>query len=581
MNIGKFELKIAGLLLFTMMCASAATSKQANGLDVARISLCDGEVTIQRGNHSDWLEASINTPLVSGDTVATWRSARTEIQLDSRNIFRVGKDSQVLLNELSDQQFHLTLERGILTYNKLGDDRIKTDIETPFAVIRPTTYGMFRIEVGFDGKTIITSHQGEAHIVADMKTTNLRQGKTMIVRIVANEEIKSELAQTPPKDDWDRWNEEREKRLRVSHSRQYISQDIYGIEDLDRYGKWRYTTGYGHSWYPNVNTSWSPYRHGRWIWLDHYGWSWVGREPWGWAPYHYGRWHYHKHRGWGWNPGRIYRRHYWRPALVVFFGHNNPRLFSTNSGFGSIGWIPLAPREPYYAWHSSRRSRHHGTRRRRYRNRTRHGRGNQVITVDNSTNIYNTYRNARTHNGATMVATRNFTRGQTRDARSPHHEELRRSQLLHGQIPVIPKYGSRGRRTRLIDSHTHASRRWKTHRKPITSSDIRREPDRRTTLPVKRQRPQTVRPPHTPRSTRRSVLLPGNMQRANRSRTQTRPKQRSSTRQHFPRSQSSRISHRVGRDTVRPSYAPRPTRRSARLPGNVQRANRSRTQRRR
>ena len=238
MNVGKFELKIAGLLLFTMMCVSAATSKQANGLDVARISLCDGEVTIQRGNSSDWLEASINTPLVQGDTVATWRSARTEIQLDSRNIFRLGKDSQVLLNKLGNQQFHLTLERGTLTYNKLSNDRVEVDIETPFADIRPTTYGMLRIEVGFDGKTVVTTRQGEADVISDTQTKNLRQGETMIVWIVANEEIKSELTQAPIKDDWDRWNEKREKRLRASHSRQYISQDIYGVEDLDRHGNW-------------------------------------------------------------------------------------------------------------------------------------------------------------------------------------------------------------------------------------------------------------------------------------------------------------------------------------------------------
>jgi hypothetical protein len=593
MYIVKSGLKVAGLFLCTVMWSNTETSVQANGFGVARISLCDDGVTIRRGNSSDWLEGSINTPLVQGDTLATWRSARTEIQLDSRNIFRLGEDSRILFSELSDKQFSLTLEHGTLTYNKLSDDRVNVHIETPFVIVQPTTHGMLRIEVGFDGKTVITTRRGKANIIAEMETATLHQGETMTVWVVSNDEIKSELTATPPKDTWDHWNEKREKRLRTSHSRQHVSQDIYGVEDLDRYGNWRYVAGYGYSWYPNVNINWSPYRHGRWVWLDHYGWSWVGYESWGWAPYHYGRWHYHKHRGWGWNPGRIYRRHYWRPALVAFFGHNRSGSFSANFGFGSIGWVPLAPREPYYAWYGSRLN-HRSDRHRRHRNYARNGRTNRTIVINNSTNIYDVYRNSRARNGVTMVDVQHFARGQVRNARSPHHEELRRTRLLRGRIPVTPEYGSRGQRVRLVDSHTDANRRWKTHQKPHTGSHTKRESVRGTTLPIEQQRPQAVRPSHTRRSVRSSARPPGNVQRANTltstnqrhlNNVRPRPSRRLSTRQQSPRSQSSRMPHRVSRDNrpqaVRPSYTRRSVRSSARPPGNVQRANRSREQRRR
>ena len=58
---------------------------------------------------------------------------------------------------------------------------------------------------------------------------------------------------------------------------------------------------------------------GRWVDEDYYGWTWVSGDPWGWAPYHYGNW-YMSSFGWAWYPGSIYGRHYWRPAMVGFFG---------------------------------------------------------------------------------------------------------------------------------------------------------------------------------------------------------------------------------------------------------------------
>src|SRR5207248_2698328 len=80
---------------------------------------------------------------------------------------------------------------------------------------------------------------------------------------------------------------------------------------------------------------------------DFYGWTWVSYDPWGWAPYHYGRW-FHSGFGWAWYPGPIYGRHYWSPALVAFFGFGHGGGFGF--GFGNVGWVPLAPFEPFHAW---------------------------------------------------------------------------------------------------------------------------------------------------------------------------------------------------------------------------------------
>ena len=87
------------------------------------------------------------------------------------------------------------------------------------------------------------------------------------------------------------------------------------------------------------------------MWEPYYGWTWVDNEPWGWAPFHYGNWFYAADYGWAWYPGAyaVARPYVYRPALVAFFsfggGGGN---FSV--GFGNVGWVPIAPYEPFHPW---------------------------------------------------------------------------------------------------------------------------------------------------------------------------------------------------------------------------------------
>ena len=98
-----------------------------------------------------------------------------------------------------------------------------------------------------------------------------------------------------------------------------------------------------------------PYHDGRWVWEPYYGWTWVGYEPWGWAPYHYGRWLYTGGYGWAWYPGPVYVRPVYRPALVAFFGFGSGGS-SFSLAFGNVGWVPLAPYEPFHPWWGPRSS---------------------------------------------------------------------------------------------------------------------------------------------------------------------------------------------------------------------------------
>src|SRR5215469_8123458 len=57
---------------------------------VARISLINGEVSVQRGDASEWVAGVINAPLMSDDRIATGGNSRAEVQFDASNLLRIG-----------------------------------------------------------------------------------------------------------------------------------------------------------------------------------------------------------------------------------------------------------------------------------------------------------------------------------------------------------------------------------------------------------------------------------------------------------------------------------------------------------
>ena len=410
---------------------SAQSTASGPALGVARISLVGGEVTTKRGDSGDWVAASINQPVVEGDSVMTGPGSRAEIQLDYGNLVRLNGDSEIEFVSLERRKFRIRVAAGSVGYSELRGSEADVDLETPLVAVRPAQSGRYRIDLG-PAETVVTVRKGAAEIASVNGLETLGSGKTMLVR-EGPDGPEFRLTKAESKDDWDRWAESRDNRLNKSESYRYVSRDIYGAEALDDYGDWRHVSGYGYSWFPrNTASGWAPYRDGRWTWLDYYGWSWVGYEPWGWAPYHWGRWYHHASYGWGWYPGSPYRRHFWRPALVTFFGYNGFAGFNLGLGFGygGIGWCPLGPGEIYTPWYGSG---FYG------------GGANRTVVVDNSVNIYNAYRNARAPNGVTVVDAQGFSQGLVNSPRTLRSAELARATSIRGQIPVVPERGSQGR----------------------------------------------------------------------------------------------------------------------------------------
>src|ERR1700722_8785099 len=80
---------------------SQAPSQAQIDAGAARISFIHGDVGMQRGDSGETSAATINTPLVAGDSISTGDASRTEVQLDYANVLRLDSNAQINITALS------------------------------------------------------------------------------------------------------------------------------------------------------------------------------------------------------------------------------------------------------------------------------------------------------------------------------------------------------------------------------------------------------------------------------------------------------------------------------------------------
>lgn len=449
----------------------AAPKSEGPAPDVARISLIFGDVSTQRGDTGDWSATSINAPVVRGDQVATGEKSRTEVQLDYANMVRLAGHSQIKIADLTRSRIQIQVAQGYANYSMFKGGEAEVEIDTPNVAVRPLKPGRYRVQVGSDAQTDVIVREGEAEITTPQGSTRVREGEMITIRGTDNPEYK--ISGAPDKDDWDRWNKDRDNVIREADGPRKTNRYYTGAADLDGYGRWVYVPGYGNVWQPYQQAAWAPYQTGRWVWEPYYGWTWVSYEPWGWAPYHYGRWLYYGNN-WCWWPGPVVvgYRPLWSPAFVFFVGFGHRSGF----GFGSIGWFPVGPHDAFYPWY---------------------GRGFNRVNVVNITNInvvnvnhgggfvaplarghqpyYSNARlaltNPRVRGSITSVSSENFGRGGNAGWRHGVEEhELRESHVMTANLPVVPSRESlhtgSGNAARPGNVQTRTNERFYTRHQP-------------------------------------------------------------------------------------------------------------------
>ncbi|MDE2307340.1 MAG: hypothetical protein KGJ97_03490 [Xanthomonadaceae bacterium] len=320
---------------------------------VARLSYIEGDLGFLPAGARDWSDASINRPLTTGDRLSSGRDSRAELELGGGTLRIAGRTDFGLL-DLNDRIAQVELTQGTLSLTvRHLDGGQSYEIDTPTVALVVDRPGTFRVDIRDGGRsTQVTAFGGNATVYGENNAQfGIHPGRSY--RFDDSSLASVSISDIGGEDAFDAWSHERDRRYAQSITRQYVSDDVIGYQDLDQYGDWQTTSAYGAVWFPSdVGSGWAPYRDGHWAYIAPWGWTWVDDAPWGFAPYHYGRWVY-LHGGWGWIPGPIMMRPVYAPALVAFVGGAG---WSVGIGSGPVGWFPLGPDEIYNPWYRVSRS---------------------------------------------------------------------------------------------------------------------------------------------------------------------------------------------------------------------------------
>jgi hypothetical protein len=310
----------------------------------ARLSYLSGTVSFQPGGVEDWVPATLNRPITTGDRLWTEPGARAELHLGSAALRLNGKTNFAFLN-LRDEMTQVQISLGSLSVRlrRLADQEA-FEVDTPqvaFSLLRP---GEYRIDVNDQGDaTIITVLGGEGEATGEGQAFTIHPREQVRITGTGADggQPTYDRRNAPPPDSFDLWCEDRDRREDRSQSARYVSRDMPGYADLDEYGGWRQYPEYGAVWIPGgVPPGWAPYHYGHWAWIAPWGWTWVDDAPWGYAPFHYGRWAFIA-GGWGWIPGPIAVRPVYAPALVAWVGGPRFSVALSIGGGPAVGWFPL------------------------------------------------------------------------------------------------------------------------------------------------------------------------------------------------------------------------------------------------
>lgn len=321
--------------------ALAEADAQQAAVNPLRLSYTTGNVSFWRNGAEDWVDARVNTPIISGDGLYTGPESVLELQGEGRMFIRADDQTELSVVSQTPDFLQVKVSSGRVSFDIRSLPVVGYNIEvaTPNAVFTIDRTGYYRVDV--NGEVRFITRRGGA---ATMRQAN---GQALIIlpseEIVVSADGRAETYVAPEPIAWDRWNDERSNDLTEAFSERYISPGIAGARDLDYYGNWRTTVEYGPIWVPDAMPyGWAPYSTGRWVWDPYYQWTWIDDASWGWVPFHYGRWvHYSGY--WAWAPGPVVTvRPVYAPALVAFFG--------VSFGSPGFGWVALGWGEPCIPW---------------------------------------------------------------------------------------------------------------------------------------------------------------------------------------------------------------------------------------
>jgi hypothetical protein len=219
------------ILLIGVSAAFLAAQMDPPGR-AGRLSYIKGPVSLQPAGMTEWVDASINRPLTTGDHIWVGDGGQAEIHVGSMAL-RLNSDTAFQFLNLDDQTMQIQLSQGTLTarVRNFGQSQ-NFEIDTPslaFTLLRP---GEYRIGADPNAQTTtITVRDGDGEVTGGGQTFPIHAHEQAIV--TGGDQITYDVEPAPGPDAWDQWSSSRDLREDRSPSARYVSREVPGYEDLD------------------------------------------------------------------------------------------------------------------------------------------------------------------------------------------------------------------------------------------------------------------------------------------------------------------------------------------------------------
>jgi hypothetical protein len=309
---------------------------------VGRISDVDGQLLRFVPAEKDWVATTKDAPFGMDDALYSDQNGKAEFILPNNTWVRIGGSTQIQLIALKPDVTEVDVASGVARFhNKSSNALIKAT--TPFGYVIAQPASSFDLYVGDQSAEVIALNGKVDFIHTGDNARYEVQGSSSVIADAG--QVGSGEASVDA--GWDDWNVERDslwsKRMSVKgESVKYLPAELRDeAYELEENGSWETVNYEGkerHLWRPTrVASGWAPFTTGRWT--EYYGDNtWVPDEPFGYATHHYGNWVY-VNNAWYWGPpetGGVGLA--WYPGRVAWIGSGE-----------DVGWVPLAPNEPYYS----------------------------------------------------------------------------------------------------------------------------------------------------------------------------------------------------------------------------------------
>jgi len=209
------------------------------------VTYADGQVKKSRVDQENWENAPVNTEVVSGDKVRTYRESRAELDLASLDIIRLAPRTIIDVVKLYEE----TKEKKVATSIQVEQGELwasvhEVDMNTEFDISAPVaaaaiTGTVLRMKVNDDTTTQIKVYNGEVEVSGKMLQQE-ESSQTQPQSLAPHEVQGPQEIPGPIEVSLEEWVQivKALQQITINHRGQILSYGDFSPEDSDEKTKW-------------------------------------------------------------------------------------------------------------------------------------------------------------------------------------------------------------------------------------------------------------------------------------------------------------------------------------------------------